>query len=148
MHPATHDSLGPIGATLLELILVVASLGILAATALPAFRGAQDRVAAEGAAALTMRAMADTRDHAVRESVRSALLMDSGTRRLTIVSGADTVAVHDLAALFSVSLASTRDSIAWSPTGLGFGAANTRVIVARGQAAETVTVSRLGRARR
>jgi hypothetical protein len=32
--------------------------------------------------------------------------------------------------------------------GMGYGAANTRAIVTRGIAAETVTVSRLGRVRR
>jgi hypothetical protein len=31
---------------------------------------------------------------------------------------------------------------------MGFGAANTQIIVSRGAAADTVTVSRLGRARR
>ncbi|MDC6711341.1 hypothetical protein, partial [Leclercia adecarboxylata] len=102
----------------------------------------------EGAAAVTVRAMADTRHHAVRRSARTALFLDSATRHLTIVAGPDTVTVHDLAALFGVSLRATRDSIAWSPTGLGFGAANARVILSRGQAADTVTVSRLGRVRR
>jgi hypothetical protein len=42
----------------------------------------------------------------------------------------------------------TRDSIAFYPSGLGYGAANTRLIVSRGAAAETVTVSRAGRVRR
>lgn len=148
MQEPTHDSLGPRGATLLELILVMSLLGIVAATALPALRGAQDRLATEGAAAMTVRTMADTRHHAVRRSTRTALFMDSVTRRLTIVAGPETVTVHDLAALFGVSLTPTRDSIAWSPTGLGFGAANARVILSRGRAADTVTVSRLGRVRR
>jgi Tfp pilus assembly protein FimT len=148
MRAPTLDSLGRRGTTLLELILVMSLLGLVAVTALPALRGTQDRLAAEGAAAVTVRAMADTRHHAVRRSTRTALFMDSVTRHLTIVAGPETVTVHDLAALFGVSLSVTRDSIAWSPTGLGFGAANARVVLSRGQAADTVTVSRLGRIRR
>lgn len=74
--------------------------------------------------------------------------MDTAGARLSIVAGTETVAVHDLGAVFGVRLSTTRDSIAWSPVGLGYGAANARLIVARGLATETVTVSRLGRVRR
>jgi hypothetical protein len=38
--------------------------------------------------------------------------------------------------------------MAYSASGLGFGAANMRVIVSRGASADTITVSRLGRVRR
>ncbi|MBL8961295.1 MAG: prepilin-type N-terminal cleavage/methylation domain-containing protein [Gemmatimonadetes bacterium] len=147
--PARHSSLGgrP-GVSLPELLLALVLLGLAAVVALPPFRAAQDRLAAEGAAAQSVRAMLDARDHAVRRSHRTALLMDTAGARLSIVAGTETVAVHDLGAVFGVRLSTTRDSIAWSPVGLGYGAANARLIVARGLATETVTVSRLGRVRR
>ena len=44
-----------------------------------------------------------------------------------------------------VSLSSTRDSITFDVRGLGWGAANLTLSVRRGAAAETLTVSRLGR---
>ena len=50
-----------------------------------------------------------------------------------------------LAAARRATIAVTRDSITYAPTGLGYGAANTRIIVARGRWADTITTSRLGR---
>ncbi|MBK8250576.1 MAG: type II secretion system protein [Gemmatimonadetes bacterium] len=144
----TSRSLGRHGGSLIELLLAMVVLGLAALVALPPFRSAQDRLAAEGAAAQAVRSLMDGRDHAVRRSERTALRMDTASARLSIVAGPETVAVHDLGAVFGVTLSTTRDSIAWSPLGLGYGAANARLIVARGQAAETITVSRLGRVRR
>ena len=137
-----------LGASLPELLLALVLLSLAVLVALPPFRAAQDRLAAEGAAAQSVRSMMDARDHAVRRGDRTALLMDTVGARLSIVAGPETVAVHDLGAVFGVALSTTRDSIAWSAVGLGYGAANARLIVARGLAAETVTVSRLGRVRR
>jgi hypothetical protein len=46
-----------------------------------------------------------------------------------------------------VRLAATRDSMAYLPLGLGYGAANLRAVLTRGRASDTVFVSRLGRVR-
>ncbi len=127
---------------------MVLMLGAVVATAMPAFRGMQDRLAAEGAAAHTVRALTDARHHAVTRGARTAAWLDRVASQVLVVSGIDTVAVHALGSVYGVRLNTTRDSIAWSATGLGYGAANARVIVTRGLAAETVTVSRLGRIRR
>ncbi len=144
----TRTPTGRPGVTLLELVVAIALLSALGALGLPPFRALQDRLAAEGAAAVTVRAMTDARHHAVRRGARTALLIDTSGARLTTVAARETVAVHALRASFGVSVATTRDSIAWTPVGLGYGAANARVILTRGAAAETVTVSRLGRVRR
>jgi hypothetical protein len=50
-------------------------------------------------------------------------------------------------ALYGVRLEPSRDSMAYAPSGLGWGGANLRVVVRRGAAADTVVVSRLGRVR-
>lgn len=132
----------------MELVLLVSMLGAVVAMAMPAFHGAQNRLAAEGAAAHTVRALTDARQHAVTRGARTAAWLDSAGTRVVVVSGPDTLAVHAIGSVYGVRLNTTRDSIAWSATGLGYGAANARVIVTRGSAAETVTVSRLGRIRR
>jgi hypothetical protein len=41
-----------------------------------------------------------------------------------------------------------RDTITYAPNGMGYGVANSTIVVGIGQRAETVTVSRLGRMRR
>lgn len=136
------------GATLLEFVLLLSVTGAILATAMPAFHETRDRLAAEGAAAHTTRALTDARHHAVTRAARTAVWLDSASARITVVAGPDTIAVHPLGSLYGVTLLTTRDSIAWSATGLGYGAANARVILQRGAAAETVIVSRLGRIRR
>jgi hypothetical protein len=46
-----------------------------------------------------------------------------------------------------VTLESTRTSITYSQTGIGYGAGNLTLIIARNLAADTIFVSRLGRVR-
>ena len=61
--------------------------------------------------------------------------------------GNDTVQLRELALAHGVTISSTRSSITYSPTGLGYGAANLTLTVARNLAADTIFVSRLGRVR-
>ena len=70
------------------------------------------------------------------------------TAAVTVFAGPDTIERRPLGTVHGVRLTVTRDSIAYAANGMGYGAANTRVILSRGAAAETVTVSRLGRVRR
>ena len=65
--------------------------------------------------------------------------------RRTIESQGSLAELRDL---FGVTLASSRDSLAYSATGLGYGVTNASLVVRRGLAAETVSVSRTGRVRR
>ena len=49
---------------------------------------------------------------------------------------------------YGVRLSATRDSIAFGPHGLGWGAATTTITLERGTARTALAVSRLGRVRR
>ena len=75
-------------------------------------------------------------------------MIDSASASLVGRSYADTVAHRMLASSHGVSLTVSRDSMAYAPNGLGYGASNLTVILRRGAAAETIFVSRLGRVRR
>jgi hypothetical protein len=66
--------------------------------------------------------------------------------RLVVHAGADTLRGASWRAL-GVTVEATRDSLAYGPDGLGVGAANLRLILRRGGAADTLSVSRLGRVR-
>ena len=68
--------------------------------------------------------------------------------KAAIRAGIDTIEHRPLHEVHGVSMSTSRDSIAFAPSGMGFGAANTQIILRRGNAADTIAVSRLGRARR
>lgn len=136
------------GLTLLELTLVLTICGVVASIAIPSVSRVRDRSAVHGATTLLVSSLADARHQAVRWQRRTAIRFDTSIAAAVVHAGVDTLSRAPLRALFAVSLLATRDSIAFYPTGLGYGASNVRLIVARGAAAETVTVSRAGRVKR
>lgn len=137
----------PRGATLPELVIVILMLACLAGLVMPSVYRIRDRAAARGAGTEIVSLLSRARHLAIARRERTAVRFNrSGT--VMLFSGADTFVRRDLRAAHGVSLTATRDSIAFSPTGRGFGAANTTVIVRRGAASDTIVVSRLGRVRR
>jgi hypothetical protein len=84
---------------------------------------------------------------AFQRATKAATRFDTATDALSVLSYGDTIESRPLGALYGVSLAVTRDSVTYAANAMGFGASNTRIIVSRGLAAETLTVSRLGRVR-
>ncbi|WP_148306471.1 hypothetical protein [Gemmatirosa kalamazoonensis] len=137
----------PRGATLPELVMVLGLVGIVAALAVAGAARLADRLAARGGARELRAALLTTRHLAVLRATRAALAVDTARARLVVRVAAETALVRDVGALYGVRLAATRDSLAYAADGLGWGAANARLVVRRGSAAETVTVSRLGRVR-
>ena len=127
---------------------MVAVIGIVAALAVHRVGRLMDRVAVRAAAADVASLLAMARDVAVAESRLVGVRLDRTTGTVTLRAGRDTVIRRAVGALHDVSLASSRDSILYSAIGLGYGAANARIVLTRRAAAETVTVSRLGRVRR
>jgi Tfp pilus assembly protein FimT len=137
-----------LGATLLELTLALAIIGVVSSIAIPGIARTRDRAAVHGATSTLVSTLADARHQALRWQRRTAVQIDTTTAVVVVHAGRDTLARAPLRTLFAVAIDVTRDSIAFYPSGLGYGAANTRLIVSRGTAAETVTVSRAGRVRR
>ncbi|HSA57870.1 MAG TPA: type II secretion system protein [Gemmatimonadaceae bacterium] len=136
------------GTTLVEIGVILAVIGIAAGMALPRFTSYRDWIAADAAAASTMAALSTARHAAIRRATVTAVRFDTAGAWITVHSGPDTILRRALGVVHGVRLAASRDSIAYAPNGMGFGAANTRLILSRGAAAETLAVSRLGRARR
>lgn len=92
--------------------------------------------------------MALARDQATATGTRTSVRFDGVQHRVVVHAGTDTIARYDALEHGGVRLASTRDSMAYAPSGLGFGASNLRLVLSKGASAETVTVSRLGRVSR
>jgi type II secretory pathway pseudopilin PulG len=136
------------GTTLIEIGVTIGMLGLMASLAFPRFGSYRDRVAVEAATASTLSLLATARHAALRRATRTAVHFDSASATVLIVAGVDTLERRPLREVHGVVFSTTRDSIAFASSGLGYGAANTQIILRRGAAADTVAVSRLGRARR
>lgn len=148
--PATAGpTAGPTaGSTLVELLVGLAIAGVLAAVGLRAAARAYDSAAVHAAGAELRGAFAAARTLAVLRATRVAVRLDTVGGSAAVHVGEDTLRRLALTAQFGARLvAVTRDSMAYSALGLGYGASNLRVVLARGHATDTLVVSRLGRVR-
>lgn len=136
------------GFTLVEVLVTIGLFGALLAMALPAWRADRDRLAVAGASGALIRALFDARQAAWRTGGRVAVHFDTIAGIVTVARQLDTLERQPLFGVFGVRLSSTRDSLAYSSSGLAWGASNTTLLVRRGAFADTVVVSRLGRVRR
>jgi hypothetical protein len=76
------------------------------------------------------------------------VVIDELDGSVRVESAGDTLLQRALRANHRVTLRASRDTITFAPNGLGYGVANSTIVVSLRQRAETVTVSRLGRMRR
>lgn len=132
------------GALLIELVLTLVLLGIVLAVAVPNVRTMLDRLSVRGARHDVVLGLWAARAAATRRSELARFHVDEPSGQVVVIVGADTVYRRQLASR-GVAVMATRDSISYAPTGLGYGAANTTIVVSRGRRADTVTTSRLGR---
>ncbi len=136
-----------LGTTLIEVLLAVSLVAATTAFAIPALVRLRDRVSVRLATADVAQALADARLAALTAARRTAVRVDAARGLVAIHAGADTLRTLALAP-YGVRLSATRDSIAFGPHGLGWGAATTTITLERGTARTALAVSRLGRVRR
>ena len=142
-----HYSIAPAAFTLLELILVLAIIGLTTIATIWQVQSILDRVAARTAITEAALVVARARDEAVAQHTLVTLLIDPTIGTLTLRAHGERLAFHALGHAYGVTLTTTRDSIAFDARGLGHGAANLTMIVQRGAATNSLVVSRLGRIR-
>ena len=135
------------GTTLFELVVLVMLVGILAGFALPSFKRGYDRLETRSAGQETLTAFFVARASAIAAGKPAHVVIDELHARLRIITLDDTVLALPVGMRHGVAVAASRPSMTYTASGLGYGGANLRVIVSRGAAAETVFVSREGRAR-
>ncbi len=135
------------GFTLLDQLLAITIMGTLLAVGVQQAGALRDTLALRAAHHAVAEAFALARDHASAAGVRPAVRFGRTDARVAVHNGADTLWSASTMALYGVSLEASRDSMAYLPSGLGYGAANMRVVLSRGQQQDTIAVSRLGRVR-
>ncbi len=133
--------------TLPELIAVCGLVAVTVGLALPRGKYLLDGLRLRQAAHEVSGAVALARMAAIRRGERARLVVDRPAGTVRVESGGDTLVARPLAALHRVQLHATRDTVTFGADGLGVGVANSTIVVRIGARAETVVVSRMGRAR-
>ena len=136
------------GTTLVEAAVVLSVAGMLLGICIVPLTRYFDAVQARSAIAAVSAACALARSVAIARSDFAEVTIDDAAARVIVVAGADTLSDERLGIRFGVALDATASRVRYSPTGHGWGLSNVRVIARRGRAADTLTVSRLGRVRR
>ncbi len=138
-----------LGVTLIELIVVLAILGVIVGLAVPRVAGWADRLAVLRAADEVMAFYHRARFAAVFRSTRVRIAFAGDSISATAEGDSDSLLFWMRGPNRSgVALRASRSVIRLYPNGLGLGAANTKLVLRRGAAAESLTVSRLGRLKR
>jgi prepilin-type N-terminal cleavage/methylation domain-containing protein len=137
------------GVTFPELVIVLVIVGVLLALAIPRLAGWLDRIAVDRAAQEISTFHDAARFTAIARSQRVRLDFSSDSLHATLEGPTDSVFLRwPGPARHGVSLTASRAATRFQSNGLGLGAANTRLILRRGAAAETLTTSLLGRLKR
>jgi Tfp pilus assembly protein FimT len=135
------------GLTLAELVVVCTLTVLVAGIAVPRTRHLLDGLRLRQAAHEVAAAATLARAAAIRRAAYARVVVDEAAGTVQVESDGDTLLRRDLTRLHRVALRASRETVTYAPTGLGFGVANSTIVVSIGQRAETVTVSRLGRMR-
>jgi prepilin-type N-terminal cleavage/methylation domain-containing protein len=135
------------GFTLPELVVVCSFIALLAGVALPRARHVLDGLRLRQAAHEVAGGVTLARAAAIRRGAFANLIVDDSAGSVRVESDGETLWRRDLTRNHGVFVRASRDTVPYAPTGLGFGLANSTIVVSIGERAETVTVSRLGRMR-
>jgi prepilin-type N-terminal cleavage/methylation domain-containing protein len=137
------------GFTLIEMAIVLVVVGVMTALAAPRIAGYVDQLAVKRAEAETAAFYNRVRIAAVYRAARVRIGF-SGDSLVAVAEGASDSIVGNIRGptRFGVTLTASRPEIRLYPNGLGLGAANTKLVFRRGGAADSLTISRLGRIRR
>jgi len=133
--------------TLIELTITLCIVSILSAIAVPGAGRLLDSIHVNGAAVEISSMFGTARHLAISRSRRTSVEIDTAERIVRVRSGDATLREREIGRVHDVRLSATRVRMEYSPTGMGYGAANLSVVVRRNGSVDTIFVSRLGRVR-
>jgi prepilin-type N-terminal cleavage/methylation domain-containing protein len=136
------------GVTLPEIATVLAIIGVVATVAAPHVGRWRDRTAVRRAATEMAAFYELARLEAIYRAARVRLEFGTDSLRAVLEDGSDSVVLARAGpSRHGVSFTASRSVIRIHPNGLGFGGANTTLVLRRGSVRESLTTSRLGRLR-
>ena len=145
--PAPEKGIMRRGVTLIEILVILVVVGALCGIAVPRLLRHLERTHVRHATREVVATLATARATAMARRAHVAAHFDVSRSTVVVVVDGDTIAVRAIGDVHGVRLHSNRDSTAYGPDGLGYGAANQTVVISRGRASDSVVISRLGRVR-
>jgi Tfp pilus assembly protein FimT len=134
--------------TLPEIATVLAIVGVVATVAAPHIGPWRDRTAVQRATTELAAFYELARLEAIYRAARVRLEFGAESLRAVLEDGSDSVVLARAGpSRHGVGFSATRYVIRIHPNGLGFGGANTTLVLLRGSVRESLTTSRLGRLR-
>jgi Tfp pilus assembly protein FimT len=135
------------------MVIVVVLIGVLLTVALPYFRSSTIRADVTGAMDAVSAVHAVAKATAIQRGRTTRLVMlHSSTYKILVIAtkvtgtGVDTIGqVQDLGARFGVTYTTTRDTLTFTPRGIGLDLSGTTVIISKGAILDTLTISAAGR---
>jgi Tfp pilus assembly protein FimT len=131
-------------------MLTLVVVGAVTTVALPHVAGVLDWLAVDAEATKVTTALAVTRNAAIMRGVRARLVVAADSLR---IDGSDGRTWTPLARWSGpreagVLLEASNPEVVFGPTGIGWGASNTTIVLRRGSRFKMITTSRLGRVKR
>jgi prepilin-type N-terminal cleavage/methylation domain-containing protein len=137
------------GVTLIEVVTVLAVIGLVTAIVTPSLSRWTDRLAVDRATQEVAMFYWQARTSAIFRGRRVRVEFRADSLRASFEGIADSLFLARPGPdRHGVSLRASRPLIRLYPSGFGLGAANTKIVLRRGAAAESLTTSRLGRLKR
>jgi prepilin-type N-terminal cleavage/methylation domain-containing protein len=137
------------GFTLLEVTIAMVVILTITGLAFPRISGTFDQIATDRAVSEVLSFYHDARLSAIWRSTAVEIEFGQDTLRATFRGLVDSLFVTAPGPrAHGVQMVVSRKKIRIYPTGIGWGAANTKLVFTRGAAAESLTTSRLGRVKR
>ena len=130
-----------------ELTITLCIMSILSAIAVPGAARLLDSIRVNGAVVEIGSMFGTARHLAISRSRQTSVEIDTSARIIRVTGNGLTLRERDIGRAHDVNLSATRVRMAYSPTGMGYGAANLSVVVRRNGSVDTIFVSRLGRVR-
>ena len=137
------------GFSLIEVALVVSIVGVVTLITIPTLGRSLDRLATDRAASEVATFYHRARLAALLRSSPVRIEFGQDSLIASYDRGMDTVFLRwPGPSEHGVTLTASRSTVRLYPSGVGWGAANTTVVLRKGLAVESLTTSRLGRLRR
>ena len=138
------------GYTLTELAVAMSIVGLVTAVTLPQWSSLLDQISVERAASELTTALAVARNEAVVRAGRARLWIASDSLRIDALEDSGWAVVRRWPGpeRHGVSLSVSNPTVVFGPTGIGWGASNTKVLLRLGLHTATITTSRVGRVKR